>query len=207
MTTASLEVISALTGRRATISRTADGQTGRTPTLPPGLTPTSWTKTDANTGVASLTAGHGLVNGDVVAVLWSDAAGMPLARYGLTVTLEGDNATVDGGAGADLPASDTPVIVAKRVVVDLAEAGDDIVYIEASGRQPDGATAARVLIVFLATGNVAIAVFDVTDYAFWAKNIGVANPLAGATIAAVWMFNGAAATNNVNLQVVSDTTP
>ena len=202
MPTATIEVFSSLSGRHAMVQRTADGRDERAPTLAAGLVPTTWTKTDANTGTAVLPEGHGLVTSDVVAVLW--AGGF---RYGLTATVTGNSAVLDGGAGDDLPANGTPVVVAKKVVVDLVEAGNDIALLEISGRKSDNVTAARVLAVFVTSENVAIAAFDVTDFCLWAVNLGLANPLAGAAIAAIWIFNGADASNTVCIEILSDTTP
>ena len=77
----------------ARTKRTAAGEFGQTIDAAAGLTAgkasTAWTKTDANTGTATLASGHGLLTGDEVDVYWTDGL-----RYGMTCTVNGDDVTV-----------------------------------------------------------------------------------------------------------------
>ena len=76
---------------QSTVTRTASGQISHDVTLPAGKAGTLTTRTDDNTGVATLGTGHGIVQNDVVDVYW--AAGV---RYGMDVTAVNGNAvTVD----------------------------------------------------------------------------------------------------------------
>jgi len=64
------------------------------------------TRTDDDTGVAGLSSGHGISTSDVVDVYWSGGR-----RYGMDATVSGDNVTIDGGAGDNLPTATTAVTV------------------------------------------------------------------------------------------------
>ena len=84
-----------------TVTRTASSQIGHetAPQLPAAKAGTLSARTDDNTGVVTLAAGHGLEVGDVVDVYWSGSGNY---RYGMDVTVvDGNDVTVDGGAGAD----------------------------------------------------------------------------------------------------------
>lgn len=65
-------------------------------------------RTDNDTGVATLSAGHGIVTSDLVDVYWSGGS-----RFGMTATVSVNDVTVDGGAGANLPNSGTALTVKK----------------------------------------------------------------------------------------------
>jgi len=69
------------------------------------------TRTDNDTGVVTLSTGHGIATSDVVDVYWSGGV-----RYGMTATVAGNLVTVDGGAGDNLPVLSTTITaVAKQV--------------------------------------------------------------------------------------------
>lgn len=65
-------------------------------------------KTDADTGIATLSTGHGIATSDVVDVYWSGGA-----RFGMTATVSGNAVTVDGGSGTSLPNTGTALAVKK----------------------------------------------------------------------------------------------
>ena len=70
------------------------------------------TRTDDNTGVGTLSTGHGLVTNDVVDVYWSGGV-----RYGMVATRSVNAITVDGGAGDVLPAQDTAIAIVKQTAI------------------------------------------------------------------------------------------
>lgn len=79
------------------------------------------TRTDDDTGVVTLSTGHGIETADVVDVYWS--GGM---RYGMTATVSGVEITVDGGAGDNLPAEDTAITaVVEQTTWEINFDGDD----------------------------------------------------------------------------------
>jgi hypothetical protein len=111
----------------SSITRTEEGQIGQEVTLPKATAGTLSTRTDDDTGVVTLASGHGLRVSDVVDVYWD--AGI---RYGMDVTaVNGDDVSVNLGAGDVLPAQDTAVTVSKQVTVNTDFDGDDMVMIGA----------------------------------------------------------------------------
>ncbi len=85
-------------------------------TLAAGKAGTLTTRTDANTGVATLSGGHGIISTQHVDVYW--ATGM---RFDMTCTVSGNAVTIDGGTGDDLPTGTTPaVVVSPRTEITLA---------------------------------------------------------------------------------------
>ena len=199
METATIAISARIAGRERLVSltRQADGATIRSPSLAAAIAAESWTKTDANTGTAVLPAGHGLITGDVVAVFWAGGY-----RYGLTATVTVNSAVLDGGAGDDLPATDTEVIVAKRQPVEIECDGDDVEVLEADGTY-------RWLLVLHDAVDAALLVVDLAagETCLWFTDGGLENPLDGVEVAGAWLFNGVAAVNDVCLMVLEDTTP
>jgi hypothetical protein len=76
------------------------------------------TRTDANTGVLTMTAGHGIVTGKVD-VYW--AAGV---RYGMDAVVTVNSIAIDLGAGNDLPDAATAVTVGQQDQKDIGFDGD-----------------------------------------------------------------------------------
>lgn len=63
------------------------------------------TRTDADTGIATVSSGHGVTTNDTVDVFWN--AGQV---YGMTVTAsDSTTISIDGGSGDDLPIADTEI--------------------------------------------------------------------------------------------------
>ena len=93
-------------------------------------TGTLTTRTDNDTGVATLSTGHGIVNGKVD-VYW--AAGV---RYGMDATVATNAVTVDGGAGDNLPTESTAVTVVIPTAVEVNFDGDTLEIIGIFYRNP-----------------------------------------------------------------------
>ena len=79
------------------------------------------TRTDDDTGVATLSTGHGIQNADVCDVYWATGV-----RYGMTATVATNEVTLNGGAGDNLPAQSTPVTVVKQTAVEVNFDGDTL---------------------------------------------------------------------------------
>ncbi len=89
-------------------------------TLPVAQDGDMTTRTDDNTGVVTMDAeGHGIETGDKVDVYWD--GGM---RYGMDATVSGTAVTLDGGAGAVLPADESPVVCCVQVDIPSQIDGD-----------------------------------------------------------------------------------
>jgi len=102
------------------------------PAIAAAQTGTLTTRTDADTGVATLSTGHGIETGDVVDVYF--AAGV---RYGMDATVATNAVTVDGGAGDDLPDQDDAVTVVVQTAVEVNFDGDDAQIIGIFYRNPN----------------------------------------------------------------------
>lgn len=79
------------------------------------------TRTDDNTGVATLSAGHGILINDVVDVYWDGGI-----RFGMVATVSGNAVSLEGGAGDNLPAQDAAVTVVKQTPVEVNFDGDTL---------------------------------------------------------------------------------
>lgn len=87
---------------------TTDGAVLKDPILPAAKIGTLTTRTDANTGTFTMASGHGFVTSDRIDLYWSGGK-----RYGMTATVTGDSAVLDGGTGDDLPIATTPITAMK----------------------------------------------------------------------------------------------
>jgi hypothetical protein len=118
-----MNFVSSVSGGGVQISgnaiRTTDSVTGLTPTLPKGSAGTLITRTDNNTSVTTLSAGHGIVTSDIVDVYFAGGR-----RYGMTATVSGNDVTIDGGSGDNLPNQNDAVVVTKQVRINVAIDGD-----------------------------------------------------------------------------------
>lgn len=175
-----------------------DGSLTLAPSLPAANTSTGWTKTDSDTGIATLASGHGITTDMKVDVRWTGGA-----RYGMTATVSTDDITVDGGAGDELPANGTAVTVAQQVEVTCAFDGDDL----------------KGLLLFAAqafradvqggdgTSHLPVSQAATVPYT-WVYGSGVANPVTGDTVAKIMAstsYTSAAVT--LNIGVALDATP
>ncbi len=124
------------------------------PAILAAQTGTLTTRTDVDTGVATLSSGHGIITADVVDVYF--AAGV---RYGMDATVSGDAVTVDGGAGDDLPAQDDPVTVVLQADVEVNFDGDDAQVVGIFYRNPSD-TGAKASLDLQDTGDVSIEALD-----------------------------------------------
>lgn len=93
-------------------------------------TGTLTTRTDDNTGVATLTTGHGIVNGKVD-VYWATGV-----RYGMDATVATNAVSIDGGAGDNLPDQDTACTVVIPTAVEVNFDGDTLEIIGIFYRNP-----------------------------------------------------------------------
>jgi hypothetical protein len=153
------------------------------PSIPAAKAGTLTTRTDANTGVLTMSGGHGIISTDVIDVFWSGGS-----RRGMTATVSVNAVTVDGGTGDDLPAVSTVVSAMKPVEVEFVVDGDTVFGLGVSS----DAAYAYVVFVDDADAEIAAATFRVTTAGrgkAWATGAGT-NPLAGAVTSAVKFSHG-----------------
>lgn len=142
------------------------------------------TRSDSDTGVATLGTGHGIQSADVVDVHWEGGC-----RYGMTATVDGNAVTVDGGAGGNLPATAaTAVVVTKPETLDVSFDGDNLTLIGVGSSQ-------QTMVKFVDGGGAAVGVpflLKAGGAWGWSSDLLTASPLAGNAIVGAKVSNGSA---------------
>lgn len=165
--------------------RTAEGQVGQQVSLAAGKTGTLTTRTDANTGVATMTGGHGLLTNDVCDVFWATGA-----RYGMTATVAVNAVTLDGGGGDDLPSTSTALVVCKETEITCVFDGDTALILAAMSTQ-------RGYLQFQESDDTVIFAVELptaNEDWNWASDKGQANPITGDPTAKLVVSNASSST-------------
>ena len=119
----SITIEQAMGRSKARTTLTGDDLIDTDITLPAGKAGTLSTRTDNDTGVCTVSSGHGILDTDTVDVYWSGGR-----RYGCDVTAVGaTTVSIDLGAGDNLPTQATAVVVCKQVVFNRSIDGDNLV--------------------------------------------------------------------------------
>lgn len=114
------------------------------------------TRTDDDTGTVGLASGHTIVTSDVCDVYWDGGV-----RYGMTATVTGDDAALDGGAGDVLPIATTSCTVVKQTEINpLNLDGDNAQLVGVFYRNASDQTA-KAHIDLQDSGSASIAEHDV----------------------------------------------
>jgi hypothetical protein len=152
-----------------TVSATGNSKEATSPLVPAAKTGQLTTRTDNDTGVLTMDAGHGFITNDLVDVFWAGGS-----RRGMTATVATNAVTVDGGSGDNLPLVNTPVTAMKPVQVPFSLTGDDLDSL-ASFSPVSGWVVYR-------NGTTALLAHQILPPATsrsWIAGGGVTNPLAG----------------------------
>ena len=173
----------------------AEGEIGQTVDIPKGQAGTLTTRTDNDTGIATLSTGHGLVTGNKVDVVWAGGS-----RIGMDATVSGNAVTVNLGAGTNLPAQDTAVTLYRRLIINQVFDGDKVLQIEAL---------LPVAGVMSIISDAPAAIVDETPLVankpwFWFEGTGAANPLTGETVATIEVASRATANSKFKLCALID---
>ncbi len=199
MPTATLELVSGLSGRRVAVVREADGLMTRLVALPAATAAMSWTKSTATSGSAALPEGHPISSGETVAVVWQGGS-----RREMTAAVNGQTVSVSGGTGDNLPDSGAAVLIARRTVIEFDQLGSDIELIELSGfveHRPGR------LIAALRSESAEEYVADIDGMALWFSRSGLANPLASKTLKYIHAYAGESETTTLFAGCLEDSTP
>jgi hypothetical protein len=140
------------------------------------------TRTDNDTCIVTMPGGHGIITGDRIDVYW-DIGGVKGSRRGMAATVAVNAVTLDLGAGDNLPANLSPVILAIAQPFDLDLTGSNLtgvcVYTEKRGS-----------VVFAQNdGTLIYGKHLLRDGKVWGwdKEDGETNPLAGGAIGQVFL--------------------
>lgn len=145
-------------------------------TVPKGQAGTLTARTDANTGAATLSTGHGIETGHVVDVVWAGGS-----RKRMAATVSGNVVSLEGGSGTDLPVTTTAVTVYRRMTISIVFEGDKLVGVAAM---------LPVAGIFSIFDDAPAALLDeqalvATEPWFWIKDTGAENPLASEVVATI----------------------
>lgn len=185
---------------QATATRSEAGLIGQDVNLPAGLAGTLTTRTSNTEGVLTVASGHGVSGGDKIDIYWEGGL-----RYGATVDSVTSTTitfgTAGAGAGDNLPAADTALVVAEQVTIDEAFDGDDLQMIVAAATFTAGGSNARAHVAFLDAGGDVLFAVELADGEGWdwTADTGVANPLTGDPVASIKVSAGTAAATRVQL--------
>ena len=159
------------------ISETDDGQIGQEVSFDAVDDGTLTTRTDADTGVATMSSGHGIITGDIVNVYWASGG----ERRGMDATVVGDAVTIDGGLGDDLPSQDDAVELAVCVVIDMDFVGNLLIMLAMMSET------SSAHVNMLDSGDAELLEVDLTvnEAYTWSSGNGFTNPLASDTVAKV----------------------
>jgi len=174
----------------------ADGLETKEPTVTAAKVGTLTTRTDNDTGVATMNAGHGFVTGDELDVFWTGGQ-----RRGMTATVATNAVTIDGGTGDNLPVLSTPLTVKKPQQENFEVVGADLKALAASSPKPGA-------IKLLAADDTVLLEIPITSdngVYTWDTETGITNPLAGVTVAkALFSHSNSAASHKMKLGALSD---
>lgn len=170
---------------RAARTPVATGEYRRNPSIGPAKVGSLTARTDADTGTATMTTGHGLTTGRMD-VFWANANGTRGCRYGMTGTVTGDSVALDGGGGDNLPPVSTALTVAVPQLHDYAV---EYANLQALAVGCDAPACA----VFRSAANAVILAVATTgangNYSWDAGDPTAANPLS-ADLASLYLSHG-----------------
>lgn len=201
----SLSIDGDIVSRRVT--RTADAKKIYGPLeLPSGQAGSLSTRTNNSNGVVTLSSGHGIANTEVVDLYWSGGL-----RYGMTASgVNSTVATLDGGAGDNLPAVNTAIVATEQIILNAEIDGDQISLIGLMAEYATSATTAHTHCDFQDSGNATIEAVDLTGNVpqIWDITGGDSNVFTGNPITHAHVSNGSATENSVlTILDLEDATP
>ncbi len=168
---------------------TTTGGVIRDPTLGAAKVGELTTRTDNNTGILTMAAGHGITTAARLDVYWTNTDGTQGYRYGMVVgTVSGNTVPIDLGGGDNLPLVNTAITAMVPQEEEFTIAAADLEFLGA--RAPDPS-----LFVFADSGNVAVKVClveSLTNAYQWNSLMEASNPLGSTDITKVFLSRGTA---------------
>jgi len=183
MPTGTISQVASIAGLsiQATVTRTETGQIGHEIDLSEAQAGTLTTRTDDDTGIVTLSSGHGITTSDTVDVYWSGGV-----QYNCTVTAyDATTITIDAGDGDVLPAQDTVVTACAHTTVDTDFDGDLLEMIAGSANY-------RSHVCFMDAAHAVLLAVELIagELWSWSADSGITNPLASDDVAYCRVSNG-----------------
>lgn len=138
------------------------------------------TRTDNDTGVITMVAGHGFATSDRLDVYWDGGS-----RRGMAATVAVNAVTVDGGYGDNLPTNLTAVTVGKAQEEELLFTGDNALAIVMFGAALGSISICDAAGLELYGREVGAASQGEQSFE-WHEGNGTTNPIAGEDVAKVF---------------------
>ena len=158
------------------IAVSADNSLKSSPSVTGAKTGTLTTRTDANTGVLTMSGGHGLLDADKVDLFWSGGQ-----RRNMTVgTVATNSVPIDGGSGDDLPTAATAITAKVPQEEAFTVDGDNVTGLTAYSPK-------QGYIVLCEADDTPVKTieFDAAGGYNWGSGMEGSNPLAGGSITKV----------------------
>ena len=180
-----------------TVNREGDFAVAGGALLPAAVAGTLTTRTDANTGIVTVTA-HTIGDSDTVALFWEGGR-----RYGVDVTGHtGTTISIDVGSGDDLPVITTPVTIVKETRANVSIDGDNAKLIALTLAITDPSAATKGRVDFFDATDTLVVGFDLVANGLSVIDVvgGDTNPYTGAPITYA-MASNASSVNSATLTI------
>jgi len=169
------------------INRSATGGVGQEHTLAAAKSGTLSTRTNDTDGTLTLEAGHGITDGQILSIFWTDpTSGDPKFCYDATVgVVAGESVPFTGAAGTALPAQGSAIVADVEEELDADFDGDKLEMLLAAGNKIVG-------FQFVDSGDNVLdaAIRRANEPYDYVKGIDASNPLTGNPVDAVRVANG-----------------
>lgn len=160
-------------------------------------------------GVITLGASHGVTTDDEVDVAWVGGGNNECRRRMTVASVDGTTITVEDGAGDNLPAEESPLVVGVRCSVIFAMSGSTLKMLSLFSTPPAGETSSRAMVDFMTSVPASVAAFDLNNnepYA-WTDQGPPDNPLGGSTVASIEMSSLTTKAPTVCVEMIYDASP
>lgn len=189
-----------------TVNRSGDGVTSHEIALPAAKEGALTTRTDDNTGVLTMDAGHLFTDGQILDVFWDGGV-----RYGMTIgTVATNEVPIDGGAGDNLPDDETDITASVQVPIVTNIDGDNAEIIGLLLEYTDPNADAAGHVDFQDADDNTIEAIELVGNSpvIYDLGSGISNPFTGAPITKAQASNGSsAAAATLKIICLSDSTP
>lgn len=185
-------------------SYSGDGSASCEVTIPSGKSGTLSTRTDNDTGVATVSTGHGITTSDKVSVFWTGGR-----RYNMTVTATTSTTiSIDVGSGDNLPTAATAIVVSKDTNVVLSVDGDNAELFALSMDVPNDQTSKAFVRAYDGAADVATFDMTISTPLVYPISSGITNPITGNVVTSFYASNGNATTDaTLRIIAITDATP